>query len=141
MEGRIDRVDLTVDGSALRIVDYKTGRPTSAVAERRSSLQLPLYAASALAATARVAARAEYWFIGPQGRVEVRPKKDELGEVDQERMHAAYALAQDAIAGVRRGDVQPRPSDPRNCLRCDARDICRRPPIAAAEEDLGRGTP
>ena len=68
-KGRIDRIDVTADGSAVEVIDYKTGGAQrfgvidrDCVDEGRL-LQLPVYALAAREAypTARVSA--SYWFV------------------------------------------------------------------------------
>lgn len=73
LAGRIDRVDVTEDGSAARILDYKTGSlagaPKANSFDGGRALQLPLYIVAARELFGGVEIDyAAYWFIGERGQ-------------------------------------------------------------------------
>lgn len=137
--GAIDRVDRAKDGTII-VVDYKTGRPSSALPKdpsdplgRGQCLQLPVYAR---AARERIEPEvdederdpmvvAEYHFTAPNAsprcyRVALTPDVDANFET-------VVGVLADTVAG---GKLPPRPGNgdeqqPENCKRCDLESVCR----------------
>jgi hypothetical protein len=50
----------------------------------------------------------------------------------QDFMNAAAAKAEETFAAIASGRVAPQPANPRKCVWCDFRDICRIETAAAA---------
>jgi hypothetical protein len=135
VRGRIDRIDLSRDGSRLRIVDYKSGALPAWKDVGRTLFQPPLYAAVAR------------WQTGPLGLAEVRslyldtskrpPRTLPSGQgqvITPAEMDAAESRASEIVALLWSGDVAPRPVDAAICSRCDVRSVCRRPAALPVEE-------
>jgi ATP-dependent helicase/DNAse subunit B len=161
IHGKIDRVDVTPDGRAGLIRDYKGSRRVTSGAKLldEGKLQLQLYAR----------ALSRQWGIEPLGGVyeplaatdDARPRgilrKDERGAaldgvnaVDRDlldpdefeaALDAAAARAAEIVAGMRAGRIQRDPIDDRCPSYCTFQAICRREravgpePSVAAEED------
>jgi ATP-dependent helicase/DNAse subunit B len=161
IHGKIDRVDVTPDGRAGLIRDYKGSRRVTSGAKLldEGKLQLQLYAR----------ALSSQWGIEPLGGVyeplaatdDARARgilrKDERGAaldgvnaVDRDfldpdefeaALHAAAARAAEIVAGMRAGRIQRDPIDDRCPSYCTFQAICRREravgpePSVAAEED------
>jgi RecB family exonuclease len=134
VEGRIDRIDVGVDGSSAAVLDYKTGKP-NARSIGVTAMQLPLYAA-VLRAAGYQEVSAYYVTIGPGGEVASVPSKADEQRFDPARLAEATRRAADAVVQIHRGHVPPRPENPSLCRSCDARGLCRRPAtILGAEEE------
>jgi ATP-dependent helicase/DNAse subunit B len=161
IHGKIDRVDVTPDGRAGLIRDYKGSRRVTSGAKLldEGKLQLQLYAR----------ALSRQWGIEPLGGVyeplaatdDARPRgvlrKDERGAaldgvnaVDRDlldpvefeaALDAAAARAAEIVAGMRAGRIQRDPIDDRCPSYCTFQAICRREravgpePSVAAKED------
>lgn len=122
LAGRADRIDLSGDGRQVRVVDYKTRLPTLADQER--ALQPALYGLKA--AIELGAEQIEFAYLAlqrrsPQARTVFVSAPD--GPPIQQGLSRALA----AIRSLEAGQVPPRPADSSSCVRCAARDICRRP--------------
>jgi hypothetical protein len=130
--GRIDRVDLRPDGSAVRITDYKSGRPpedaTDIVLAGGSELQRVLYAMAArqlLPEVRNIVSRLAY-LAG-----ESRPMRLQGEVLDTAISHAAAAIAA-AARIARSGPALPGPDawakayDMRLCLPADRDAYSRR---------------
>jgi hypothetical protein len=145
VKGRIDRVDITRDGSRARVIDYKTGALPAWKDVGTLVFQPPLYAL------------ATWLQIGPLSLPEVRafyldtskrPPRPFPAEKSQvfspEAMTSAQQRARAIVERLRTGDVAPRPADALVCARCSVRDVCRRPaamPIEDPELDADGGAP
>ncbi len=130
VEGRLDRLDASRDGSTIRVVDYKSGTAkTRKIGE--TDFQVPLYA---LVARRLGAARTlgVYASIGQGGQLAMRPKKESDQEFD---LDAIAAQAAGAVERVWSGTVAPRPRNMRTCDHCNARGLCRRPAVVPADDD------
>ncbi len=128
LRGRIDRLDHAPERSALRAVDYKTG---ASVAPRKDwgvfAFQPVFYAQAAareLGATELSAA-----YLSARERVLWRPAEKNQ-RLEPEALERAAERAVGLVRELRRGHFPPRPADPGFCDRCEAREVCRRPPFA-----------
>jgi RecB family exonuclease len=115
LHGIIDRIDWAADGS-LRVIDYKTGGPSTytnrAVSEGKR-LQLPLYALAArVGLDLGRPVDGFYWHIQ---QAEASPFslagfEDGVGQAGPEAaLQVAATRAWEAVRGVRQGDFGPRP--------------------------------
>lgn len=136
VDGQIDRIDAPVDGRWVRVVDYKTGKLPRKRDEHVRSLQLALYADAAR----RFAAGGD-----PARRVDVAARYVETRRgaarvkdvtVDAEALDTARTSARRVVCALWSGDVAPRAVDGRMCRRCDARDVCRKPAVAATDDEV-----
>jgi RecB family exonuclease len=134
IDGQIDRVDVSADGKVARVVDYKTGRLPAADDHGRSAFQLPLYAAVVARALACETVEAAYVSVRPRGVVEEQPRAAEERRALGARRDEIAAAARRVILSMWKGEVTPRPAKAGLCVRCDARDVCRRPAVAPIEE-------
>jgi ATP-dependent helicase/nuclease subunit B len=128
LRGRIDRLDHAPERAALRAVDYKTG---ASVAPRKDwgvfAFQPVFYAQAAareLGATELSAA-----YLSARERVLWRPAEKNQ-RLEPEAFERAAERAVGLVREIRRGHFAPRPADPGFCDRCEAREVCRRPPFA-----------
>ena len=128
LRGMIDRVDLlgTGDGSAFRVIDYKTG-PIPAVKDVVDTLravQLPLYAMAVerfLFSDQSVSCDFGYWAVGNDGFKPIDLKKESWINLRERVVGEVLQLA----ANLRRGafPVDPTKAD---CTRtCDYKTTCR----------------
>jgi RecB family exonuclease len=141
--GKIDRVDVTRDGSGARVIDYKTSRKQTGgrkVLDGGRRLQLPVY----LLAASRMLEglhpgievdSAQYLYVGGSGgpgRMELR--RDQL-EGAMEDLATAVALI---VRGITGGMFFAPPADP-GCSYCDYADACGS--TATALSGIKRGDP
>jgi CRISPR/Cas system-associated exonuclease Cas4 (RecB family) len=132
LSGRIDRIDLTSDGSKARIIDYKSGKAPTRDEREQQLLQPWLYAVKVREQLGVEQIESGYLLLNRR-----QPKWSaalELNSGDvllEEAVERAARVVNDFLAGR----VEPRPANPRSCLRCDTRDICRRPLSAPPGED------
>ena len=144
VDGQIDRLDAATDGRWVRVVDYKTGKLPPKKDEHVRSLQLALYADAA-----RRAGR------GPDDGGEIAARPIEVAAryveikrgaartrdvtIDDEALDAARTSTRRVVLRLWSGDVAPRTIDARMCKRCDARDVCRKPAVAAVDDEAEAG--
>ncbi|HEU4535351.1 MAG TPA: PD-(D/E)XK nuclease family protein, partial [Polyangiaceae bacterium] len=128
LRGRIDRLDHAPERAALRAVDYKTG---AAVSPRKDwgvyAFQPVFYAqagARELGATELSAA-----YLSAREKVLWKPAEKNQ-RLEPEAFERAAERAVGLVRELRRGHFAPRPADPSFCDRCEAREVCRRPPFA-----------
>lgn len=135
IEGRIDRIDATPDRRAVRVVDYKTGRPRSKRAQN-GDFQIPLYALVAKRLGAHEVSGV-YVAIGPGGVATISPSKESERVLGGDALEEVSSMAAHAVLRVASGFVAPRPASLGACRRCEARDLCRRPAVMpeSVEED------
>lgn len=131
VSGRIDRIDSNSDGSAIRVIDYKTGTVKLTGEHGNQLLQPWLYARKV--AQEYGAGRVSSGYLSLQRR-----KPDWKAAIDEAAPDAAaidekLARAEELIISLRGGRVPARPAIGGTCARCDARDICRRPLSAPHE--------
>ena len=131
VSGRIDRIDSNSDGSAIRVIDYKTGTVTLTGDHGDQLLQPWLYA--------RKVAREYGATRVSSGYLSLKRRKPEWKAAVEESEPEAAAIAdkliraEQLILALRSGRVPARPAVPGSCTKCDARDICRRPLSAPHE--------
>ncbi len=141
--GRLDRLDLSPDGTRARVIDYKSGRsPRAAGAKlaQGTALQLPVYrlAAEALCRARGLAARveeAQYYYLTRRGeRRHVR-----FTEADWASRRPDFERALEIVLdGIAAGRFFQNPS-PETCRACDYPVACGplRERIAWVERKLG----
>jgi putative RecB family exonuclease len=119
LRGYIDRVDGTgTDGTALRVIDYKTGSAPRPIAEARALFQMKFYALALLCLRGVMPTELRLMYLtGPE---ELRYTPDE-GELRR------FARTLDAIwAAIRTagatGDFRPNPG--RSCAWCGYKQLC-----------------
>ena len=125
LQGRVDRIDLTGDGLAARVVDYKTGKrgfkPEDFYGGRQ--LQLPVYA---LAAQKMLIPRgvhhvmAQYYYVGSQGKF----RRDELS---WETIRAIEVKLREIVAIIVQGILSGlfiSTGDDDVCRICDYKAAC-----------------
>lgn len=141
VDGQIDRLDAATDGRWVRVVDYKTGKLPPKKDEHVRSLQLALYADAARRAGSPAGDPGDDRRATP---VEVAARYVEVKRgaartrdvtVDDEALDAARSSTRRVVLRLWSGDVAPRTIDPRMCRRCDARDVCRKPAVAALDDE------
>jgi DNA helicase-2/ATP-dependent DNA helicase PcrA len=113
LRGRVDRVDRLPDGG-YELIDYKTGRPKTAV-QLREDVQLALYAVGAQEAWDLDASRQAYLYVLDDAKV---PLPSE--EVDREWISDTVFEVADGILGQ---GFEPTPSYA-SCSMCDYRIAC-----------------
>jgi RecB family exonuclease len=138
IDGQIDRVDRSSDGRVARVVDYKTGKPAGAAEHGVTALQLPLYAEAVARALGAPALEAIYLRVRQGGAVETSPRKTTEQVMSAELRATAIESARRAVLRMWAGEVAPRPLKASQCMRCDARDVCRRPAVMPVDDDEER---
>ena len=123
LRGRADRIDTLPDGT-LRVVDYKTGRPTQFRPDPKRGafnggrlLQPALYADVIAAARQQRVSRFEYRFPTDRGGNTIVP-------FDTAELGAARDVVTALVAHVRQGHFVPT-TDASDCKHCDFALICR----------------
>ena len=133
--GIIDRVDVSADGTAALVIDYKTGSVSpyevldNDVIDQGRRLQLGVYSLAAqelFPDVDRVAA--VYWFTTIDGGFAFAPGKhfDITDEATARRFHEGVA---NIVAGINAGlfpanPGSPTQSGPANCRFCDFKSLC-----------------
>jgi RecB family exonuclease len=138
VDGQIDRIDVSADGTRARVVDYKTGRLPAPDDHGRSTFQLPLYAAVVARRLELTQVDVLYVSVRPRGVIEEWPRDEDDQRALGERRDEIAQAARRVILRMWEGEVAPRPAKATLCTRCEARDICRRPAVAPIEEAEGR---
>jgi ATP-dependent helicase/nuclease subunit B len=137
LDGQIDRIDASADGRRVRVVDYKTGRVPEGE-QKRTALQLPLYAAVAARALGASEAQAIYVRVTSRGVIDEHPKRPDDRLITAEKLAERTREARRAVRALWEGRVAPRPAFLALCATCDARDVCRRPAVMPIEEQEER---
>lgn len=128
LSGRIDRIDISADGTSFRVVDYKTGNPPLPGAA--PGLQLPIYvrAAASITGLSVDAGSAEYFHVTRRaGYARTDPEIDAGTGLDR--------AVSDLCAPIAAGDFHPEPRTCRATGGCEYPEICGR---AIAELVRGR---
>jgi RecB family exonuclease len=131
VSGRIDRIDSNSDGSAVRIVDYKTGAVRLTGEHGEQLLQPWIYARKV--AEEYQAQRVSSGYLSLQRRKPEWKAALEESTPSESAIEDKLRRAEQLIAALRSGRVPARPALPGTCARCEARDICRRPLSAPHE--------
>ena len=131
VSGRIDRIDSNSDGSAVRIVDYKTGTVRVTGEHGEQLLQPWIYARKV--AEEYHARRISSGYLSLQRRKPEWKAALEESDPSESAIEDKLLRAEELIALLRSGRVPARPALAGSCTRCDARDICRRPLSAPHE--------
>jgi ATP-dependent helicase/nuclease subunit B len=133
--GRIDRIDVSVDGRRARVIDYKTGGVgrRNAVFDRGRRLQLPIYVIAARELLRGrhpgiAVASAEYRYIAAPGTAPISFEGDEL---DEHRGELALAVSL-IVSGIATGKFFAYPTDKKACANCDYADACQSTAVALA---------
>jgi ATP-dependent helicase/nuclease subunit B len=135
VKGRIDRVDLSRDGTRARVLDYKSGAMPAWKDVGTVWFQPALYALAVWQQLGRLSVsemRALYLDTSRRPPRSLPAEKNqvigiaEIAEADR----GATAI----VAKMWRGDVAPRPWHASVCTRCTVRDVCRRPAAMPIEE-------
>ncbi len=137
VDGQIDRVDRSTDGKHLLVIDYKTGKPPSRKAIGDTVFQLPLYAAAAKRAYGGEEVTGLYLSVRPGGSIERSPTKPAESVLSDDELLEVGRRAANVVGRLWGGDIAPRPSHPKQCLRCEARDLCRRPAVLPKSDGAG----
>ena len=127
--GRIDRIDRSADGRAVRLVDYKTGKGQNEAArvEKGRDVQLPVYVLALLAggeAPERIAA--EYRMVRWGSGFRTVPLAGDRSEMAAQ----LTTTLEVALTGIDDGLFPRWPA--RECRYCDAAESCAADPIAFA---------
>lgn len=123
LDGRLDRIDLGLDGAAM-VIDYKTGNPQKLSQRVRQPLedtQLALYAALLTEEPADPPPRAIYLALHERDA----PKAIEHPDVARSAAQLVEGLAAD-LAALRAGAGAPALGEGAACEHCAARGLCRR---------------
>ncbi len=131
VSGRIDRIDRNTDSSAVRIIDYKTGKVSLNGEQAEQLLQPWLYAKKV--AEQYAATRVSSGYLSLARRKPEWKAALEESEPSSPAIEEKLLRAEELILGLRSGRVPARPALPGSCAKCDARDICRRPLSAPHE--------
>ncbi len=131
VSGRIDRIDRNSDGSAARVIDYKTGTVRLTGEHGEQLLQPWLYAQKV--AQESGATRVSSGYLSLQRRKPEWKAALENSEPSAAAIADKLLRAEELLLSLRGGRVPARPAVPGSCARCDARDICRRPLSAPHE--------
>ena len=132
VSGRIDRIDRSSDGKRLRVLDYKTGKPPTRPEMEQDLLQPWLYAAKVAAEHGVGEVSAGYLALRDR-TPRLHPSADAAPH--SELVARARERAERALSRLTSGAIEPKPSHARLCVRCDARDLCRRPLSAPLNEE------
>jgi len=135
VKGRIDRVDVSFDGSRARVIDYKTGALPAWKDVGTHVFQPPLYAYAVLLQMGRLSMPEVRALYLDTSKRPPRPLPVEKSQVfSLEALKAAEQRAARVVVQMWSGDVAPRPVDAAICGKCEVRDICRRPAAMPVEE-------
>jgi hypothetical protein len=137
--GRLDRLDLSADGTRARVIDYKAGRARGAGGKlaRGTALQLPIYRLGAEALARVTVEEAQYYYLTRRGgRRRVRFTAD-----DWAARRADFDRALDTVLdGIAAGHFFQNPS-PETCRICDYQAACGPMRERIAWVDAKRGDP
>lgn len=125
LRGKIDRIDLSNDGTRARVLDYKTGRQPRRAHDdslaNGEALQLPLYILAAQQLLPKVTVEsASYLYFTLRGGY--RTVSFTRGALDVQRADLTRLL--DIAATMIRSGVFAQYATPEGCRHCDFRPIC-----------------
>lgn len=135
VSGRIDRIDASTDRKRLRVIDYKTR--LDAKGDENVELQPWLYAEKA--ALEFGATDTSFAYFGLNRRDPLL-REVYAGSLAGEPVRAAFQRAEQLFATLADGHVEPVPREVGYCVRCLARDACRRP-LSAPDPNAERSDP
>ena len=127
--GVIDRIDVSPDGSAALVLDYKTGGTTQYTnmdkdpVRRGTRLQLPVYGLAAQQLLGDgVDVKVAYWFVSDKGNFKTRPQKP----APLDEMLESFSKAVGTITdGIGKGIFPANPGKGNsNCTYCDFKNLC-----------------
>ncbi|HXK18358.1 MAG TPA: PD-(D/E)XK nuclease family protein [Polyangiaceae bacterium] len=132
LSGRIDRIDVSSDGRAARVIDYKSGKPPSRNEER--ALQGWLYARKV--ASELGVSEVQSMYLGLTRRV---PQPTEIfrGAPADPSLVEKEQFALERLIKLQSGFVPAEPTRPNRCAQCDGRELCRRPLSAPSPDESG----
>ena len=138
IHGRIDRLLKTPDGRGV-IIDYKYSDKLKDKLENLTLLQGPLYALALERAFGLRPGGMFYCAVrkgiqyGGWGEQQENMNAASVLPLTPEWLQAGVERSVSAAGKIAEGQIEPFPSDPRNCPRCEFRDVCR---FAGAPEAL-----
>ncbi len=118
-QGKVDRIDLSLDGAQCNVIDYKTGAYESATALEKEiasglRLQLPIYALAAQALYPHASVSGRYWFVSEGA--DFRATDVAAGGLLPENLTAVLG---ELVAGLESGTFPARPGrNGSNCSYC-----------------------
>ena len=127
--GVIDRIDVSPDGRAALVLDYKTGGTTEYTnmdkdpVRRGTRLQLPVYGLAARQLLGDwVDVKVAYWFVSARGNFKTRPQKP----APLDEMLESFSDAVGTITGgIGKGLFPANPGKGNsNCTYCDFKNLC-----------------
>jgi ATP-dependent helicase/DNAse subunit B len=137
LTGKLDRVDVSKDGSAVRVIDYKRRAKLYPIPDLGDTLlQLPIYARVAARELVRRDAFGKYvltqapTFASPNGW---EARWTGLGVTTPGSPIEEHVL--EIVRSVRQGIVLPKPRHEKTCQHCGSDGVCRRPRFAIPRED------
>lgn len=123
LRGKIDRLDLSSDGTRARLIDYKTGsasiKPQDAIDGR--NMQLAVYALAVRGGMPGVAPIKGQYLSISSGGISGRVDFDE----DDQLLPAVEQKIVSIVDGIAAGDFSLNPFKDEDCTNCDHRSICR----------------
>jgi ATP-dependent helicase/nuclease subunit B len=135
VSGRIDRIDVSSDRKRLRVIDYKTRLDTKS--DEAVELQPWLYAEKAGRELGASQTSFAYFALNRRDP-ELRSVYE--GPLAGDAVRRAFERAEQLFATLAEGHVEPVPLQRSYCVRCLARDACRRP-LSAPDPNADRGEP
>lgn len=132
LSGRVDRIDVTSNGTSARVIDYKSGKPPSRHEER--ALQGWLYARKV--ASELDVPEVESMYLGLTRRVPL-PLVIFRGSANDAQLIEKEQFAHGQLVKLHGGYVAAEPTRPRSCEKCDGRELCRRPLSAPLQDEEG----
>jgi len=134
LRGRIDRIDVASDASAVRAIDYKRRVSLPPITDLGSTaIQVPIYALVARSALGAAIAYGRYLStVSPAQRS--TPAFDarfaDLVTAAADGSTEASRSVLELVRSLRAGEIAPRPSAAKWCAQCGLDGACRRPRFA-----------
>jgi RecB family exonuclease len=134
LRGRIDRIDVARDASAVRAIDYKRRVSLPPIADLGSTaIQVPIYALVAQSALGAATAYGRYLStVSPAERSTAAfdARFADLVTASADGSTEASRAVLELVRSLRAGEVAPRPSAAKWCAQCGLDGACRRPRFA-----------